>query len=107
MNVSIRKKYYIFQGLWFVVSMVSGVLLAIYAPSYLPLILLPFFIAGIGQFMLKCPNCKKPISFNPIRLFGKNIIWTITANIPRNCSRCKYDLTIVQHEEEFRSHHKS
>jgi hypothetical protein len=39
----------------------------------------------------KCPNCKKSLIMNPIKIISKNLYLPIFY-VPKKCSECGYDL---------------
>lgn len=82
-----RLKFRIAILIW----MTSGSILAlgtIYLTEYLliPLIIITFLIGGYC-LSLRCPNCRKPVLHNPVKIFDMELyIWT--SSIPSKCSKC-------------------
>ncbi len=85
--MTIRARFRFALASW----LVLGMLVLIWAVHYggfriLLLFALQFSIAAYC-LSLRCPQCKKPVLHNPIRLFGNQIyIWT--SWIPKRCPKC-------------------
>lgn len=45
---------------------------------------------------VRCPGCKKPVCWNPIRMFGFELIWWWTPFSPKHCSGCGADLRVMR-----------
>ena len=86
-----RKKLVISLIIWFVCGF--NLLIAIVEIS--ELFLIPLFllalVLGLWINTMKCPKCGKPVTYNPIKIFGVNIyFWTPW--IPKKCSKCGHEL---------------
>ena len=85
--MKIRTKRNLLIIAWFVI----GLPLLFLAVEVSNLFLIPIFGLAIFvssyTFTLRCPECKKPVSENPVNVFGKEI-WMYTPWIPYLCSKC-------------------
>lgn len=91
--MQIRTKFKLLVGMW----LISGSILLLGAMYLTPYFLIPLFVVfgliGFYSMSLRCPNCRKPVLFNPIKIFGKEIfIWT--SWIPKKCTKCGIDLKV-------------
>ena len=90
--MNIRAKYRLLLIFWLASAASLGLGL-LYITEYfiIPLAIVTFVIGGYCVF-LKCPNCKKPVLNNPIKLLGISLnVWTL--RIPKNCTKCDTELT--------------
>lgn len=86
-----RKKLVIIILVWFIFALILGSAMVFLSELFIiPLVILMFILGYIG-FNMRCPKCGKPVTYNPIKIFGVNIyFWTPW--IPKKCSKCGHEL---------------
>lgn len=85
--MNIRAKYRLLLVVWIVSATALG-LGSMYITEYfiIPLLVVTFVVGGYCTF-LKCPNCGKPVLYNPLKILGINFhVWT--PRIPKKCTKC-------------------
>jgi hypothetical protein len=90
--LKIRTKVRILLAIW----IISEALLLLGAMYLTPYFLIPLFtvlgLLGYYSMSIRCPNCQKPVLFNPKRFLKREIyIWT--PKIPDSCTKCGTKLT--------------
>lgn len=90
-KLGIRTKLVIALCSWFVVGFALLVLTV--EVSKLFLVLLFLFMAFIGFYcmFLKCPNCGKCATQNPVKILGVEL-YVFMPWIPERCSKCGTEL---------------
>ena len=86
-----RKKLVILLIIWFVGGFILGIATVEISELFLIPLLLLALVLGLWINTMKCPKCGKPVTYNPIKIFGVNIyFWTPW--IPKKCSKCGHEL---------------
>ena len=86
-QLRIQSKLGIAAALW-IIGGLALVLLSLTVSNYfiVPLLLL-FASIGFYASNLRCPNCAKPVLYNPVRIFGKSVyVWGVF--VPQQCTDC-------------------
>jgi hypothetical protein len=89
--MSLRIKLRILLWLWMIGGSLFSLCILYISHWFIVPLLILFLVVGVGGMLLKCPQCHRPATYNPINLLGLTV-WMWTPWIPIKCSKCRNEL---------------